>query len=409
MNGLLNCDEQNELYVHDARFSFMGGRYSGKGWLRWDPEEGARLDLVVNRKGPPLPKRIGFGHTGWLKPEHYARILLRPEGFDWIVLPSVGLVDRLDLVAKSSLSIHVSRLLCRTKWTPQAPRISGRIALGLAEETRLFEPVQQETIVGNRTVRRTRTAKNGIKAEIESVNVCGRIEGTQRARIAWSAHYSDIPRGEAWSFGYALRAAISLCTQSRTLVLERDLFRSGSWYRELQPFGNPSRLSMLAWFTPLAKINSADCVELALALGRNSGLLEMAWGVLSQLVDAEGQSSWGSRELLVAVILEGILRTLDGKPFVPGGRRYNPQGPMKQLRKLHFPSVTAAQADRALAAHRRLRNRNAHPDWLEPNRWLTRDVLEESASDMIFLSKLYGRIIFEVAGLPNIASVIELL
>lgn len=406
---ILSYLNPNELFIHDGQFDYQGGRYRGKGWLRWNPETGARIDIAAERTGPPLPKTIAFGYTGWLKREHYTTIRMHIEGFDWVIAPHVGLVDRLDVAMRSSLSEDVRRLIWCRKQKPNVVRSGycGHITLAFHERATLFSPVQQTTQVGNRQVMKRLSRSQGVFGKANTVEICGQLDDKHRARISWTASEGSVSRQQAWRFGYALRAAISLCTGCSAQVLERQLLRAGRTYRELQPYREPTRLCGLEWFTPVSGPTDDECLRLALVFSANETLLTMAWGAFSQLLDSQDQRTWGSSELLVAVILEGILRTLESTPFV-AGRKYNLQGPLKRLRKACFPLITAKQCDKALAAHRMLRNHNAHPDWLDLKQHFTHKELTQSAQDMSYLSKFYGRIIFEAAGLSEAASRIHL-
>lgn len=97
MTEFLSCLQSSDLVVREAVFDHRGGRYIGKGWIRWNPDAGAKIDLVVDRTGPPLPRKLGFGYVGWLRPEHYTTIRMKVDGFDWVIAPHVGLVDRMDV------------------------------------------------------------------------------------------------------------------------------------------------------------------------------------------------------------------------------------------------------------------------------------------------------------------------
>lgn len=404
----LSYAEPNELFIYDGQFAYHGERYRGKGWLRWDPESGARIDLTAERTGPAPPVDVEYWHTGWFKPEHYTMIRMRTHGLGWVVAPHVGLARRFDVSLGSYLSVDVRRLIWQDAWPGQIkPGFSGHVTLAFHERTDLFAPLSETVVVGDRKIQERHSAGEGVLAEVDGVEICGRLDSRRRARITWSAPEGTLSRKSAWTFGHALRAAMSLCTGCSAPVLERQIVRTARTYRELRPYREPSRLSGLEWFAPHAGPTGGECLSLALALASNEKLLRMSWGAFSQLLDSQRQRSLESSELLVALILEGILRTLDNRPFVTG-KTFNLQEALSRLRPNRFPSITQQQCDHARAARNRLRHPNAHPDWLSSEPRFTHAELTQSSKDMSYLSKFYGRIIFEAVGLPATAHRISL-
>lgn len=409
MTEVLSYAEPNELFVRDGQFDYEGARYHGNGWMRWNPETGARINLSADRVRPAPQGLVTHGmHTGWLRPEHYTTIRMTISGFDWVLAPHVGLVDRLDMLFGSYLSVDAKRLVWRDSWpSGRSSALSGHVTLAFHERTGLFTPLRETAYVGDRKVLERHSAGESILAEVDGVEIFGRLDAKHRARIGWTASDSTIVRKSSWAFGYALRAALSLCAGCSASVLERQVARAGRTYRELQSYREPSRLVGLEWFLPGAGPTSTECLTLALAFLSNPKLQRMSWGVFSQLLDSYNQRSWGSSELLVALILEGILRTLDNRPFV-SGKKYELQEPLMRLRQSFFPSITKKDCRRALEAQKRLRHHNAHPDWLSTEGRLTYQSLTQSSDDMAYLSRFYGRVIFEVAGLPELAHRVSL-
>lgn len=392
--------------MYDALFDYEGHRYRGKGWLRWKPDTGGHVDISADFVRPPSGVISRSGCVGWLKPEHYTTIRMGISGFDWVVAPQVGLVNRFDIDFGSYLSVPVPRLIWRDSFPSQkATDVCGHITLGFHNSTRLFSPLRETISLEDRKLCDRDLDGKGVLAEVDGIEICGRLDSEHRARIEWTA--PGLPRPLSWAFGHSLRVALCLCTGCSAALLERQIARSGRTYRELRPYREPSRLADLSWFPPVSGPTGSECLELALALVADRKLETMAWGVFSQLVDSLQQRSWGSSELLVSLILEGILRTLDNQPFVPC-KTINLPDTMKRLRKTVFPSITKQQCEDALAAQRRLRHHNAHPDWLSTEERFSHAVLTQASHDMAYLSRFYGRIIFEAAGLPATASRIPL-
>lgn len=399
---LLSYLEASEHFVRDGQFDHRGGRYHGRGWLRWDPEVGARIDLAVERAGPPLPAAIGFGFQGWLRPEDYTTIRMRIEGLDWVLAPHVGLVDRMDVLLQSHLSVDVTRLLWRQELPKSYPGVGGRVALALHPKAELFTRLEETTVVGAREYSK-RSAFDGIAADWDGVEIVGRLDDRHRLDVSWADRESTLARNRAWSFAHALRAAISLCTGCGARMLERQLRRDNRRYCELLPYQKPSRLGAVSWFENFNTPKADECLCLARRLLDDESLLMTSWGAFSQLLASQEQRAWGISELLVATVLEGLLRSLEKRPFQPG-QRYDVSKSLLRLRRTHYPLVEEVECHSAIEAYRRLRHRNAHPDWLTESQRLSHEELTQSSADKSTLSHLYGRILFQVAGMPDTAS-----
>jgi len=324
------------------------------------------------------------------------------DGLDWVLAPHVGLVDRMDVLLQSHLSVDVKHLLWRDQRFKSIDGSSGHVTLALDSSSTLFTPLSETTQIGEHESSRM-SASEAIAAERAGVQIIGRLDDQHRVKLRWAASDSGLCRNQTWGFGYALRVAISLCTGCGASVLERELQRQDRVYREVIPYQKPSRLGSIHWFEPFKTPNAEECLELSLALSQDPVLLDTAWGAFSQLLASQEQRAWGLPELLVAIALEGLLRSLEGRPFEPGDW-YDAKKSLSALRKTRFPSVTNDECDAAIEAYKRLRHRNAHPDWLTTDQRLSRDELTRSSADKSLLSKLYGRILFEVAGLPEVAS-----
>jgi hypothetical protein len=125
--------------------------------------------------------------------------------------------------------------------------------------------------------------------------------------------------------------------------------------------------------------------------------------ILGQMQEAARQQTWQASELLVSTILEAALRTLDNHPFRDRDHSWKINQSMDLFRCRYLAKEWTEPCERALEAHRRLRHRNAHPDWLfEEGRRRSEVQKTDVLRDISFLSRFYGYMIMALAGFTDL-------
>src|SRR5688572_19803718 len=101
-----------ERVIEALSLHHEGGAYTGQGFLRWSPDDGFRLDALVERApgAPPLPKVSHIGQAGVLTKKDVSSIHLRLRGGGKALAPRVVVRDRLDLDGRS-ISLRIGRML----------------------------------------------------------------------------------------------------------------------------------------------------------------------------------------------------------------------------------------------------------------------------------------------------------
>jgi hypothetical protein len=136
------------------------------------------------------------------------------------------------------------------------------------------------------------------------------------------------------------------------------------------------------------------------ALGESEAF--MCRCVFDQLADAARQRTWQARELLTATILEAIMRNVYHEPFKPGPS-WDVGEPVRRYCRTQLGEAWLPTAERVLETQKRLRHRNAHPDWsLEEGGPAAKSQVEAAVDDLIFLSRFYGYVILSMAGLRDL-------
>lgn len=130
---------------------------------------------------------------------------------------------------------------------------------------------------------------------------------------------------------------------------------------------------------------------------------DVCWLVFYQIAEATRQVSLQARELLLATILEAVLRTITNKPFRQGGKSLDLRQRMDSFRKSFLTADWTAACDQAIKSQKNLRDRNAHPDWLtSEDERLSKERMRPTITDMMFLSRFYGYMILALAGFRDL-------
>ena len=121
------------------------------------------------------------------------------------------------------------------------------------------------------------------------------------------------------------------------------------------------------------------------------------------MVEASRQKTLQGRELLISTILEAVLRTIDRKPTKRKKDSWKCQTSLRDFRIEYLPSGWTRTCGNVRKAFDRLRNRNAHPDWLiSEGGGLSDEELNKSLNDIILLSRFYGYMILALAGFKDL-------
>jgi hypothetical protein len=122
-----------------------------------------------------------------------------------------------------------------------------------------------------------------------------------------------------------------------------------------------------------------------------------------QIYEVSRQKHWQAKELLLATILEAFLRSIENRPFKPSGKSLDLKQGLERFRCNFLTDKWKETCAKAIETQERLRHRNAHPDWLVGDGGaFSKTSMEESFTDMCFLSQFYGYMILAIAGLNDL-------
>jgi hypothetical protein len=199
-------------------------------------------------------------------------------------------------------------------------------------------------------------------------------------------------------------------------IARQELSRDGQKILELRRRDDPVKLGYYFW--PLLgddggvverwRANKLAFLKLTEFFLRGDANAETCWTIFCQMTDASRQQTRQGQELLLATVLEAILRTMykipfrerkSGSPATP----FNRKDLMEKFRIDFLGDTWKKACEKALEVHTKLRHRNAHPDWLtSPDGTLSKIQLKESSVALVFLSRFYGYMILAMAGFKDL-------
>lgn len=231
-----------------------------------------------------------------------------------------------------------------------------------------------------------------------------RWESDVTYRIAqWELLGDEWRTSHVWRFAEGIEAALSFCGGRTVRLLERRLQKGPSEFIERRSRLKPSHLSIFALCPRQTRcaqrIDRGRLIKLARFFTHGGREADVGRQILDQMAEACRQRSIAAHELLCSTILEAALRTLDDHPFREGDRSWKIRISVKKFCDEYLSEEWNVHADDALKRHKRLRHRNAHPDWLAfGDGAMSDERLRESLDDRIFLARFYGYMILALAG-----------
>jgi hypothetical protein len=385
--------------VERLDFDYLTGRHEGFGSLRWSPDGGFSLEAQLTRRPPSPSGGVGIGHVGLVPKRDLRTVRMRlPGGVRAVSLP-IPLLDRLDVLMQGKLSLQfpcacffesTSTERRRKRWFGSASlRTDSRLKLPLTIETR--------TRVGKRTVERSSCWGAFDLEEKNGLRLSGRMVSDKRLALEWSLPRSRENRSRLWRVPEAVRNALAALYGQDVGLAWRQIERNGHQISEYRLCHDVRTLGVFGPFYDL-QVSEALLLRLVLFFLDQP---EYAWvcvHMLQQMLDAFRQTTSAATELLVGTILEATLRSWEGKPFKPGGHYSVPAG-LGHFRSAYLDKSWLPHCERALTAFRRVRNRNAHPDWLtQRGGQLSTTEARRTTADLLFLSRFYGYMMLALAG-----------
>ena len=390
-----------DFVVKRTRFDYAGATYEGQGFLRWQPKEGFNLDLLLERKGPPIKKyTIGFFEIPSKSSYKTLRMVLSSD--HKAIVPYLYLGERLDIISQHRLSIRPYRVIFISHHKNYQSIKAGGQALFACHSLPYFEgKLEKEEKVDGKVIR-SGMSVGGFRHVEPGVSVVGTWESEKEntIRLGWSL---DSPRDQVqknWSFAEALRDALAMLSGQNVQMMSREVCGCGVNRSELRRKIEVTTLGLLSLFGTSPHIRKSPLVKLALFLATNNSNARLCRKMFSQMVDASKQETNASQQLLCAMVLEAALRTIYR---VPSPKGLNVRQSLQRFKTDYLDNDWSEAIGHVERAFNNLRNRNAHPNWLTtPDGAEAPEKMRENLDDLILLSLFYGYMILALAGFKEL-------
>ena len=396
-------ETDGSYHVDQVAFDYHGGRHIGSGLLRWSPKNGFHLEAQLTTVPPLPPGGVGFGHIGLVPRRDYCGLRLRLAGGGRVVVPPLPLVDHLEIIFLGQLSIRFPAALFfgNSQAATRGQKWTGTAIIKTASRLILPEQLDRTTRVGRRVAHRTISWEGFSFRGRNALHVVGYMVDETTMDVQWSLPAEPRNRGKAWRLAWAIRDALAILYGQAIGVTWREVRRGKTTASELRVCGQVTQLGAFAPFydRPITSDMIQRFVQFFLADSPDADICRQ---MFRQMLDAFSQRSVAAIELLVGTILEAALRSFERAPFALG-KRFDVEKSLSHFRTRFWSQEWRPHCKRAVMAFRRLRHRNAHPDWIaDPGGGLSDVMIAQHTSDMLFLTRFYGFMMLALMGFRDL-------
>lgn len=399
--------QPTEYTLEQLWFDYLDVRYTGRGFMKWNPQEGFQIEAVLDPDNQ-LPRDIlEFGKIGIIGNNSKSSIKMKLQGFDWAIAPDITLFERKDIIYHNRLSIRSPRVIfCQSEYS-KLGNYPSYLSYGLYEtkrEIELSDTVQRTEKINDKVFKRS--LSSGIDYRDEQQKVVGSKIDNTHIEISWTHPKTDWSKYQSWHWAVAAQNAFSIWYGETVQLLKREIDIGSKRYLEIRQKKELHSLGVI--LSPLGfnrKLEQEVFINLARHFTFNPEEAFICRQIFNQILEASRQKNWQTRELLIATILEAALRTYEKKPFAKDlhNKAWRLDAALKRFREQYWSRDWKKIQDKVLETHRQLRNRNAHPDWLfEQTGYLSDEQKEQSLDEMMFLCRFYGYMILALAGAKNL-------
>ena len=389
-----------DFFIDYISFNYDEIHYQGNGFLNWHPDEGFRIVSHVKheRKNLPFHKE-----RKWIDFPESTRLYMVLENGMHAVAPRAFL-DKIEPLY-GRLVVHTNRIIFIQKTNiPIQASWSGSALLEIHKNIQLPDVVAIEKRIGDGEPERS-FSRAGIHYEDEAgIRIYGYRNENKCLELDWYLPFEQWTKSDCWNFAIGLRDSISILAGEEIQLKYREVHRANRIFREVLFTDKPTSLGLIFRPFPYNILDKDLIVELAKFFIREDQRADVCRNILKQMAEASRQRTKQGQELLLSTILEATLRTIYGVPF---GKKISRTYYLKKFGEEYLvPSSGETNSSwkkvttKVDETYKRLRDRNAHPDWLTTSGGAySKTEMQKALNDMIFLSRFYGYIIM---GLANI-------
>ncbi|NJL99924.1 MAG: hypothetical protein HC924_14510 [Synechococcaceae cyanobacterium SM2_3_2] len=392
---------QGRKYIlDDLWFDLDGIRHRGHGIMTWDPKVGFHIDAFLDKGNQPQTIELRAKHL--VEKEDLVNIRLMPRGLDWAIAPNTLIFDRFQLQNSQLLSVSTHSLItCESSLAAVDETLwKGAALYKTGGGIKLPDAMRNDTIAGDELL--LRQSQSGIRYKDETkFEITARYIDQNHLLVCWKVPKSSFDKARAWKLSEAIQDVLSILYGQTIWLMYREMEREGYKTTEIIKNRAVSKLGVFSLFGSHPGFKRQVIVQMIQVFVDENLQTEICRNMFRQVVESCQQKTWQAQELLISTILEAALRTLDNRPT--SDDKYQVSGGTSRFRTNYLNKDWKERCNEASKVFSRLRNRNAHPDWLtSPGGGRSKEEQEKSFNDMVFLCRFYGYMILALSGFRDL-------
>lgn len=409
---MIDWRQDLDILVNEVEIRYEDELFHARGFLKWSPKIGFQLiGSIYDRTGSRRPIMTP-GRTRSLPKDHYCRILLKPKGYLSATPRKAWFYHEpmFPIPVFSDIDFSFGGLTFIQEWEPRksGERHQSKTVFRVTPKLHLPDRLEQKVSLDGDTVQETYSAK-GLAFKTDSLTLRSWINQQGDLECYASLLKSKWKDYQAWRVPKALETALALCCGEHPVLFQSERNKCNRRFQEVWKEDEVVKFSVLSPIKVDPVIDKDVFLHLFQSLIKDHDVLNLAHQLCLQLREAMKQDSGAAMELLFATCLEGFLRTLSGNPFHENKKKLSLQNELGKFgKKFRLPDEWKAISDEGIAAHDRIRHRNAHPDWLmSRDGYLSEERLTQTTDDLIKLARLYGFMVLAVTGFKELPTLIQ--
>ena len=410
----MNYFNKHNFVIKDAKLNYQNHLFDGHGFMEWNPDHGFDLKLFVESNTYKQPKSEKYSGSKIIKKNERSNIHLFLDFYKKAIIPSAYLPKSLTFAIDSTLQFRFHRLvLLQELFYPDKDFWSGNALYRISEGMHKFPETINKSETLNETFIISRGTKHhGVSFQNEVIEIKGWKINEEYFNVLFKLSKNHYSKKFALNFPCGLQSALTFMLGEEVRRLKTSVDCTNISVINIFKKFEVNRLRNYQTLKTFDKFTGELLANLALFLTKgyidHEKFVEsfVSKLIISQLIEAENQQSYAAQELLTATILEAALRTLYGVPFLEGEKsKFDVDYHLKnQFIPQYADGKTWRDTRKAvIKAFKRMRHRNAHPDWLiKDDSIYSDDRISDTYLDLRIMIKFYQQMILLMAGVEDV-------
>ncbi|MEM8641298.1 MAG: hypothetical protein AAGG51_21145 [Cyanobacteria bacterium P01_G01_bin.54] len=410
--------KSQKIVAEHLYFYVEGCKHQGRGFIKWNSKDGFTLDAFLDPLKKHLEKSSNLGEVRIPKKSDYSSIRIWT-GYGWIFVPDIHISDHFKVgLMQGKLSLKFEYIFICTPCFPTPsnatkPKWYGSALYRIEDKNIFSDPVTVQTRLENQLIEQL--GKTGFLHNSSNIELKGYFIEDKYFHLNWILSQKCYSKVEAWNWPIGFKGALQTLSGETVQMLQRQMRRGIRKVIEVRSEYEHESLGIFRLFDKHSLRGSKDdskklILHLSNFFCRERKHHVVCRSIFFQVLEASRQQLQSSQELFISTALEAIIRTVYEFPVT---KLDNSQGLVESYlngrfkgtyflddRNKEFKKEWTDFCRNSVEAFKRLRIRNAHPDWLTQTNNSEEDSDKEQAlNDMIYLCRFYGHIILALSGI----------